>query len=475
MTTDRSVPGLPADVSAGKPAGHARSLFSRAHEYAAEYMSGVAERTVAPGREAVEGLRNFDEPMPDGPSEPLATLDKLHRFGSPATVAQTGGRYFGFVNGGVIPEALASRWLIDAWDQNTALEVMSPVGSRLEHVCERWLVDLLGLPEGTSAGFTNGTSAALLCCLAAARHALLARQGWDVNGKGLHGAPGIRILGSDKLHASVFRAVQVLGLGTETVERLPTDDQGRILPSSLPALDERTLLLTQAGEVNSGSFDRFRELGERARAADAWMHVDGAFGLWAAASPSTRHLTDGAELANSWSVDAHKTLNAPYECGVALCRERDSMVEALQAEAACIAPGERRDGMAFTLDMSRRARGAELWATLHALGRSGVEALVDHLCRMARRLGAALRDRGFVVPHEVVFNQVMVQTGDGSDLSAVLAEIQRSGECWCGGSVWNGRPVIRVSVCSHATTAADIDRTAEAFAAAHRRVVAASS
>ena len=472
--TDRNAPDSQADLPVGEPMGYARSLFLLAHRYAAEYMSGVAERTVTPSAEAVEALRNFDEPMPDGPAAPLATLEKLHRFGSPATIAQTGGRYFGFVNGGVIPEALASRWLIDAWDQNTAIEVMSPVGSRLEHVCEQWLVDLLGLPKETAAGFTNGTSAALLCCLTAARHALLAGQGWEINKQGLYGAPRIRVLACDHTHATVLRALQVLGLGTDTVERLPTDDQGRILPSSLPELDDRTLLLSQAGDVNSGSFDLFRELGALAQAAGAWMHVDGAFGLWAAASRNTRHFTDGVELANSWSVDAHKTLNAPYECGIALCRDRDAMVKALQTNAAYIAWGARRDGMAFTLDMSRRARGAELWATLHTLGRSGVEMLVDHLCRMARRLSAGLRENGFVVPHDVVFNQVMVQTGDGSDLAAIMRAIQRSGECWCGGSTWNGAPVIRVSICSHATTEGDIDRSVEAFVAARRRVAGSS-
>ena len=255
---------------------------------------------------------------------------------------------------------------------------MSPVGSRLEHVCEQWLVDLLGLPKETAAGFTNGTSAALLCCLTAARHALLAGQGWEINKQGLYGVPRIRVLACDHTHATVLRALQVLGLGTDTVERLPTDDQGRILPSSLPELDDRTLLLSQAGDVNSGSFDLFRELGALAQAAGAWMHVDGAFGLWAAASRNTRHLTDGVELAKSWSVDAHKTLNAPYECGIALCRDRDAMVKALQTNAAYIAWGARRDGMAFTLDMSRRARGAELWATLHTLGRSGVRSRRSH-------------------------------------------------------------------------------------------------
>ena len=464
-----SVLGQATYGPAGGSAGYDEGLFSLAHECAAEYMEAVSGRRVTPATEDVEALRNFDEPIPDEPAKPLETLRKLHRFGSPGTMAQTGGRYFGFVNGAVLPEALASRWLIDSWDQNTALEVMSPVGSRLEHVSQKWLVDLLSLPPETVAGFTSGTSAALLCCLTAARHALLERQGWDVSAQGLWGAPRIRILGNRHSHAAVLRALQVLGLGRNNFEPLQTDDQGRILLSALPELDERTLLLTQAGDVNSGSFDRFRELGERARAADAWMHVDGAFGLWAAASRTTRHLTDGVELAKSWSVDAHKTLNGPYECGIALCRERDTLVKALQTDASYITWGEKRDGMAFTLDMSRRARGAELWATLHTLGRAGVEALVDHLCSMARRLSRALRELGFVVPNEVVFNQVMVKTGDGSDIGAILGELQRSGDCWCGGSRWLGEPVIRVSVCSHATTEADIDRTADAFDAARRR------
>ena len=466
---DASIGGRAAPSPVGRPMGYDEALFSMAHSYAAEYMAGVSGRRVAPAPEAVEALRNFDEPMPAHPPTPGETLRKLHRFGSPATMAQTGGRYFGFVNGAVLPEALAARWIIDTWDQNTALEVNSPVGSVLEQQSQKWLVDLLGLPDETVAGFVNGTSAALLCCLAAARHALLERQGWDVSARGLRGAPRIRILGSQHAHASVLRALQILGMGTDHFEPLRTDDQGRILVAAVPELDERTLLLTQAGDINSGAFDPFRKLGERARETGAWMHVDGAFGLWAAASRSTRHLTDGVELADSWTVDAHKTLNAPFDCGVALCRDRDALLGALQTDATYYPSGATRNGMAYTIDLSRRARGAELWAALHVLGRSGVEALVDHLCAMARRLGTALRQMDFMVPNQIVFNQVMVKSGDGSNVAEMLSELQHSGECWCTGSSWLGEPVIRVSVCSHATTEADIDRTAAAFDAARRK------
>jgi glutamate/tyrosine decarboxylase-like PLP-dependent enzyme len=299
--------------------------------------------------------------------------------------------------------------------------------------------------------------------LAAARHELLRRQGWDVNAKGLFGAPPIRVVIGAEAHGTAFKALALLGLGRERVELVPVDGQGRMLAAALPALDERTLVLAQAGNVNTGAFDPFQEICDRAGAAGAWVHVDGAFGLWAAASPRLRHLTRGVERADSWSVDAHKTLNAPYDCGIVLCRHPEATVAAMQNTGAYIVYGDQRDGMLYTPEMSRRGRGTELWATLKTLGRSGAAQLVEGLCERARQAAALLRHAGFRVLNEVVYNQVLVACADPEQTLQTLRNLQESRECWCGSSTWQGRTVIRLSVCSWATTPQDIERTVAAF------------
>ena len=426
----------------------AKELFEQAKGYAYAYMDGVRDRNVFPTDQATKALDIFDEPFPTVPGNPAEILQRLHEYGSPATAAQTGGRYFGFVNGGSVPTALAARWLSDVWDQNTALYIMSPIVSQLESVCEKWLVDLVGLPAGTSAGFVSGSSSATLCGLAAARNELLQRQGWDVNADGLFGAPELRVVVGEQAHATVFKALALLGLGRKRVELVPTDDQGRMLADKMPALDGHCLVIAQAGNVNSGAFDPFDEICEHARSAGAWVHIDGAFGLWAAGSKTKQFLTRGIEKADSWSVDAHKTLNAPYDCGIILCSHREALVTAMQATGSYIHYSEKRDGMLYTPEMSRRARVVELWATLKSLGKEGVEQLVDRLCDHANRFDVELQDRGFRILNEVVFNQVLVACDTPEQTRATLENIQKYGECWCGGAVWNGEPVIRISVCS---------------------------
>lgn len=443
-------------------------LYEEAKEYAFDYMRTVLDRPVYPEAAAVEGLKGFREPLPDGPGDPRAIVAKLHALGSPATVAQTGGRYFGFVNGGIIPAALAAKWLADAWDQNAALYVISPVVSVLEEVCEGWLVELLGLPAGTAAGYVGGTSTASLCGLAAGRDYILNRQGWDVSARGLFGAPEVRVALGAGAHSTVYKALSILGLGKDRLIKVPVDDQGRLRADALPPLDDRTLLILQAGNVNSGAFDPFAAVCEKARAAGAWVHVDGAFGLWAAASPRLRKLTAGVELADSWSVDAHKTLNAPYDCGIVLCRHRAALSQALHMTGSYIVYSENRDGMLYTADMSRRARGVELWASLMALGRSGVAGLIEELQAKAAYFAAGLRREGFAVRNEVCFNQVLAACDDPELTRKTLANIQASGECWCGGAEWQGQPVIRISVCSYRTTTADLDRTLAAFVQARQ-------
>ncbi len=434
--------------------------------HAEAYLAAALGRAVAPGAEAMARLARFDEPLPARGLDALAIVERLAADGAPATMAQLGGRFFGLVNGSSLPAAIAARWLADTWDQNAVFRQVAPVAAKLEDVAERWLVDLLKLPEGTRAGFVSGTTAANVCGLAAARQHLLARQGWDLNAKGLRGAPPIRIVAGRHAHASQLKALALLGFGTETIEWIDVDDQGRAIADRAPALDRTCLLVLQAGNVNSGAFDPFASLCRRAREMDAWVHIDGAFGLWATASPKLAHLMAGAELADSWSADAHKTLNSPYDCGIVLCRHPHALAAAMEASAAYLVPGREREPSTYTPEMSRRARGIDVWACLLSLGREGAAELVELLHERARSFAAQIRSAGFQVLNDVVFNQVVVGCGDERQRDALLGAIQSSGECWVGGSTWFGRPVVRVSICSWATTEQDVSRSVAAFVAA---------
>jgi glutamate/tyrosine decarboxylase-like PLP-dependent enzyme len=443
-------------------------LFEQAKTYAYDYMESVFDRNVFPSENALANLKAFDEAMPDAPGDAVEMLRMLHEYGSPATVTTTGGRYFGLVVGGVFPPVMAVKWLADVWDQQAALYVTSPVTGKLESVCEKWLLDVLGLPGECVAGFVSGTSMATLCGLAAARYELLRRQGWDVNSMGLFGAPPMRVVVGAEAHGTVFKALALLGLGKDRVEMVGVDTQGRIDPAQIPELDSNTLLVLQAGNVNSGSFDPLDALCERARAAGAWVHIDGAFGLWAGASQQKRHLTRGMEKADSWSVDGHKTLNTPYDNGIIICRHAEALAAAMKQTGSYIIYGENRDGMLFTPEMSRRGHAIELWATLKLLGKRGVEELVDGLCARAEQFAELMRAEGFQILNEVVFNQVLVTCDAPEQTAATLKNLQQSGECWCGGARWHDTPVIRFSVCSWATTDEDIQRTVAAFVKARR-------
>lgn len=441
-----------------------RDLFNHAQEYAYDYLDKSLKRHVFPTNEALQNLSRFDEPLPKSSAGTLGILQQLHKHGSPATVSQIGGRYFGFVNGSFIPAALAARWLADVWDQNAALRVISPVTSKLEEVCEAWLRQLLGLPDQTVAGFVSGTSMATFCGLAAGRYRLLQNAGWNVNRKGLNGAPKIRVVTGRDAHATVLKAIALLGFGVDNIEWVEADEQGRLIAEQLPQLDEHTLVILQAGNVNSGSFDPLRAVCAQARQANAWVHVDGAFGLWAAACERLKHLTDGIELANSWSVDGHKTLNTPYDSGVILCDDKEALVQALQAAGGYIVLSEdHKDGMFYTPEMSRRARAIELWAALKFLGKAGVDELIYQLHERAVQFGRELKAEGFDILNDVVFNQVIVHCGDEATTNQIQQHIQDSGECWVGGSTWHGQRVIRISVCSWATTPADVTRSVQAF------------
>ena len=440
-----------------------KKLFEQAQSYAYAYMDEVNHRCVYPDATTIEKLSAFEEPLPADPQSATEILKLLHEYGSPATVAQTGGRYFGFVNGNAVPVALAARWLSDVWDQNAVLHVASPTVAKLEQICEQWVCDLLGLPPGTGIGLVSGSSIAIVCGLAAARHVILKNQGWDVNEDGLFGAPPFQVVVSQQAHSSVFKALSLLGLGKNRVTLIPADSQGRLDTTYLPPLDSNTLVILQAGNVNTGSFDDFETVCNLAQSTGAWVHIDGAFGLWAAASPKTQYLTKGIEKADSWSVDGHKTLNTPYDCGIVLCKNRNALIEAMQASGSYIQYSENRDNMLYTPEMSRRARAVELWATIKFLGQSGIADLIDGLCERALQFAEQLKANGFHVLNDVVFNQVLVACNSPEITKATLTSIQASGECWCGQTVWQDMPAIRISICSWSTTSDDIERSVQAF------------
>jgi glutamate/tyrosine decarboxylase-like PLP-dependent enzyme len=450
------------------------ALLDQARRFAAEYIDGLKHRPIFPVQAALEALDDFNEPLPENPTEPMSVLTQLNRIGSAAAVTQTSGRYFGFVNGGMLPVGLAAKWLGDVWDQNAASYVMSPISSRLEQICERWIVSLLRLPESTAIGFVSGTTTANLSGLLIGRNELLRRQGWDVVRQGLYGAPRIRIILGADAHAAVHKSISMLGLGFENVETVAVDDQGRMRPDKMPALDANTLVFAQVGNVNSGAIDPVGAISKRAHAAGGWVHVDGAFGLWARVLPSLSEICDGIEAADSWAVDAHKTLNVPYDSGMILCRDREALIKAFQASASYLQPSDHRDGMNFRPSMSNRARAIELWAVLKTLGRDGVQRLVEQLCQNARYFARLLAEQGFQIHNEIVFNQILVSCEDDDLTKATLNQIQSSGECWCGGSSWRGKTVIRISVCDWATTASDVERSVHAFVHARTAAIAGS-
>lgn len=440
------------------------ALFKTAFEHGFQYISQVFDREVIPSKAAIDALDSFEEPIPESITDALTVIQTLQHHGAPATVAHLGGRYFGFVTGSVVPVGMAAKVLATFWDQCSAMQVMSPVTSKLEGVVEGWLKSIFRLPPESVAGFVSGTSAANLCGLAAGRYRLLQNQGWDVNKKGLAGSPKIRVVAGREAHSTIIKAIGLLGLGHDNVEFIDTDAQGRIEVSKIPSLNSHTLLILQAGNVNSGSFDDFAAICCKAKEAGAWVHIDGAFGLWAAATKNRKHLTADIEHANSWAVDGHKTLNTPYDCGIILCKDKEALTGALHMSGAYIVTGTGRDGMFFTPEMSRRARVIELWATLKYLGTAGIGQMVETMFDRAKQFEAELKGiPGFQVLNDVVFNQVVVACESDSLTQQVMEAIQQERVCWVGGSQWKGRKVIRISVCSWATTERDVSLSVDSF------------
>jgi glutamate/tyrosine decarboxylase-like PLP-dependent enzyme len=440
-----------------------KKLFEKVHEYGFEYLNEALTRNVFPSKEAVDNLKKFEEHIPEQGSKALDIINILHQYGAPATVSQIGGRYFGFVCGSAVPAGLAAKNMATYWDQNAAMHVMSPLISKLETLVETWLKSIFNLPENVVAGFVSGTTMANLTGLAAARYRLLKNQNWDINKKGLCHAPKIKIVAGRQAHSSVYRALNILGFGEENIHFVDHDEQGRIIPELIPALDSTTLLILQAGNVNTGSFDNFKAICAKAKQAGAWTHVDGAFGLWAAAS-SMKHLTHGMEDANSWAADAHKTLNTPYDSGVVLCNDKEALLGALQTSGAYLIMNNDREGMMYTPDMSRRSRIIELWATLKCLGKEGLNEMIVNMHERALQFANELKTiPGITILNDVVFNQVLLKCQSDEMTNNVIARVQEQRVCWIGGSQWKGEKAIRISVCSWATTEEDISLSVESF------------
>jgi len=440
------------------------ALLGDALRRSCRYLENLSERSVAPRPDAVAALRRLEEPLRERAGDASDTLALLDEIVSPATMAMAGPRFFGFVIGGSLPVALAANWLAGAWDQNTGLYNSTPGVAHLEQVALRWLVELLELPAETAGGFVTGATVANFTALAAARHAVLEKAGWNVEADGLFGAPPITVVTGNEAHPTLLKSLGLLGLGRTRVVRAAVDAQGRVRADALPRLAGPAIVCLQAGNVNTGAFDPFEPLIERAHAAGAWVHVDGAFGLWAKAAPSLKPLAAGLERADSWATDAHKWLNVPYDNGLAFVRDRHALQAsmAITAEYLPTATPERNPSD-FTPELSRRARGVEVWAALRTLGRSGVAEMLERNCRQARRFAERLRAAGYEILNDVVLNQVLVSFGAPERTRQIVDAIQRDGTCWCGITVWQGRTAMRISVCSWATTDEDVERSVEAM------------
>jgi glutamate/tyrosine decarboxylase-like PLP-dependent enzyme len=445
---------------------HTRALLRTALTSAEQYLHGLDGRPAGVSGEVIEALRqHLPEQWPADGLDDDVVLALLGRWVAPATVASAGGRYFGFVTGGALPVTLATNWLASVWDQNAFGSVSSPAAAVIEAQAAQWTLEALSLPSSSAVSFVTGATMANFCGLAAARHHLLERVDWDVERDGLYGAPNLRVVIGAEAHPAMTKALGFLGLGRARVEAVAVDDQGRMRADALPELDDMTIVCCQAGNVNSGAFDPLREIGERVASSGAWMHVDGAFGIWARACDRLRHLADGAELAHSMATDGHKWLNVPYDCGIAVVREPQALHGAMAIGAPYLPMEAAREPIHITPESSRRARGFEVWAALASLGRSGIADLVDRGCALAARMADVLGARNdLTILNDVTLNQVVVAMETDEQTNRLVKAVQADGTCWCGPTHWQGRAAMRISVSSWATTPEDIDVSAAAIA-----------
>jgi glutamate/tyrosine decarboxylase-like PLP-dependent enzyme len=438
-------------------------IFDYITSAAKDYMDTIASRHVAPTQEALDNLSVFDESTPQQATAPLDVLTMLETYGSPATMATTGPRFFGFVQGGALPVTIASNWLSTAWDQNAAPYILSPISAKLEEVAARWILDLIDLPRDAGVGFVTGASMGAFSAIAVARNKLLENAGYDVRKQGLYAVPPIRVVVSAEIHPMNLKALSYLGIGEDQLEYAPCDRQGRVIPDQLPEIDNLTIVLLQAGNINSGAFDPFGAISEIVHAHGGWVHIDGAFGAWARVSPTRRYLAEGMESANSWSFDCHKWLNVPYDSAVYICRDERYMRKVFGASASYLVESDRREPHHYTPELSRRARGVDVWAALKSLGREGVAQVVDRCCNHAATFARGLADMGFEVLNDVCLNQVVATYGDEAQTLEVMRRIQETGVLWLGPTHWQGRDALRVSVSSWVTSEDDVTMSLEAI------------
>lgn len=437
-------------------------LLQDAAERGIRYLKETQERRVAPTHNALERMNEFDLELPEKGYNPKQVLAMLDEVGSPATMAMAGPRYFGFVIGGALPASLAANWLAGAWDQNAFAPASSALGAKLQEICIRWLREIFDFPAGSGGALVTGATVANYSGVMAARHALLAKHGWDVEAKGLYGAPEIQVIVGAEAHSSLVKTLGMAGLGRERLTRVLVDDQGRMRLDALPKMNDLTLLCIQAGNVNSGAFDPAEELCAAAHAAGAWVHVDGAFGLWAAASPKLAHLAKGVNQADSWASDAHKWLNVPYDCGFVFVREPQNLGDAFSQRAAYLNRTQAHEPFDYTPESSQRARGIDMWAALLSLGKDGLAEMIERNCEQAQQMAAGLKKAGFEILNEVVLNQVVVTFGDDDRTNRMVAALQQDGTFWAGGTVWRGRAAMRISFSSWRTTREDVERCLQA-------------
>jgi glutamate/tyrosine decarboxylase-like PLP-dependent enzyme len=453
-------------------------LLRRIADYAADYRAKAADRSHRPQLSFEELQARVAAPTPETGSSYDEMIDELIALTEPGLAASVGPRFFGWVKGGSHPAGVAADWLVSAWGQNVGNAYATPSAAAIEEAAGRWLLDVLDLPRESSIGFVTGATMANFTCLAAARGEVLRRAGWDCEAQGLFGAPAINVVLGEEAHSTVFSALKYLGLGTERVVRVPIDAQGRMRANAfadiMGKLDGPIIAIAQAGHINSGAFDPFEEIAPIVREKGAWLHVDGAFGLWARATQELAHLGKGLELADSWGTDGHKWLQTPYDCGYAIVRHRDAHYRAMSIAASYLPEGDVRHPADYTPELSRRGRGFATWAMIRALGRAGIEEMVTRNCAQARRMARRLAQAPDIeIMNEVVLNQVAVRLGTDLDpakadalTQRTIARIQREAECFVGGAVWGGRQIIRISVINAATTDGDIDRSAEAILSA---------
>jgi glutamate/tyrosine decarboxylase-like PLP-dependent enzyme len=470
---DSDIWGFQEPLSRVKGMDEIEDLLAQTRDLALDYIHGLPDRKVVESVENDQLTAALGGPLPEGPSDPAKVIQQLAEGVDPGLVATTGGRFFGFVIGGTLPAALAADWLTSTWDQNPGFYVLSPAAAEVEEIAATWLLELLSLPSTASLGFTTGAQMANVAGLAAGRHHVLAAVGWDVEADGLVGGPPLEVLVGEERHATIDRALRFLGIGEKTSIVVPSDSQGRMradeLRSELARIDGPAIVCAQAGNVNTGAFDPMREIAEASHEHGAWMHVDGAFGLWAAASPRLRHLADGVELADSWATDGHKWLNVPYDSGIVACAHPESHQTAMALRAPyLIRPSDSRNGSDWTPESSRRARAFAVWAAIKSLGRSGVAQMIERCCDHAQSFASKLlEDPDVEVLNNVVINQVLLRIGDDDDRTRRTATtVQREGSVWLADTVWKGKVALRVSVSDHATTADDVNRAVAAIKAA---------